>query len=72
MGEESCTIDLETSALSAAQAQKARCWPIEIIAEDRPITISFVSLDQARQLEPAQAAPKQTGDLRLIDITDLI
>jgi len=70
MGEESCTIDLETSALSAAQAQKAEMLANEIIAEDRPITISFVSLDQARQLGLRKLPPKQTGDLRLIDITD--
>src|SRR5882672_4122610 len=59
MGEESCTIDLETSALSAAQAQKAEMLANEIIAEDRPITISFVSLDRARQLGLRKLPPKQ-------------
>jgi len=42
----------------------------EIIAEDRPVTISFVSLDQARLLGLRKLPPKQTGELRLIDIHD--
>jgi alanyl-tRNA synthetase len=70
MGEESCTIDLETSALATGQAQKAEWLANEVIAEDRPVTISFLSLDQARQLGLRKLPPKQTGELRLIDIAD--
>jgi len=70
MGEESCTIDLETSGLSAAQAQKAERLANEVIAEDRPVSIRFVPLEEARQLGLRKLPPKQTGDLRLIDITD--
>src|SRR5579864_9166198 len=50
MGEESCTIDLETSGLSAAQAQKAELLANEVIAQDRPVNIRFVPLEEARQL----------------------
>jgi alanyl-tRNA synthetase len=70
MGEESCTIDLETAALSTAQAQKAELLANEVIAEDRPVSIRFVPLEEARQLGLRKLPPKQTGDLRLIDITD--
>ncbi|HEY2117338.1 MAG TPA: DHHA1 domain-containing protein [Candidatus Angelobacter sp.] len=70
MGEESCTIDLETAGLSTAQAQKAESLVNEIIAEDRPVAIRFVPLEEARQLGLRKLPPKQTGDLRLIDITD--
>jgi alanyl-tRNA synthetase len=70
MGEESCTIDLETTGLSAAQAQKAEKLANEVIAEDRPVSIRFVPLEEARQLGLRKLPPKQTGDLRLIDITD--
>jgi len=70
MGEESCTIDLETAGLSAAQAQKAELLANEVIAEDRPVSIRFVPLEEARQLGLRKLPPKQTGDLRLIDITD--
>jgi alanyl-tRNA synthetase len=70
MGEESCTIDLDTAGLSAAQAQKAELMANEVIAEDRPVSIRFVPLEEARQLDLRKLPPKQTGDLRLIDITD--
>jgi alanyl-tRNA synthetase len=69
MGEESCTIDLETPGLSADQARKAEVLANEVIAEDRPVQIRFVPLDEARQLGLRKLPPKQTGDLRLIDIT---
>ncbi len=70
MGEESCTVDLDASSLSAAQAQKVELLANEIIGEDRPVAISFVSLDQARLLGLRKLPPKQTGELRLIDIHD--
>jgi alanyl-tRNA synthetase len=70
MGEESCTIDVETAGLSAAQAQKAELLANEVIAEDRPVGIRFVPLEEARQLGLRKLPPKQTGDLRLIDITE--
>lgn len=70
MGEEICTIDLETSGLSAAQAQKAELLANQVIAEDRPVGIRFVPLEEARQLGLRKLPPKQTGDLRLIDITN--
>src|SRR5947209_3978192 len=70
MGEESCTIDLETNGLSTAQAQKAELLANEVIAEDRPVNIRFVPLEEARRLGLRKLPPKQTGDLRLIDITD--
>ncbi len=70
MGEESCTIDLETAGLSAVQARKAELITNEVISEDRPVSIRFVPLEEARQLGLRKLPPKQTGDLRLIDITD--
>jgi alanyl-tRNA synthetase len=70
MGEESCTIDLETTGLSVSQAQKAEYLSNEVIAEDRPVDIRFVPLEEARQLGLRKLPPKQTGDLRLIDITE--
>lgn len=70
MGEESCTIDLETGGLSAAQAQKAELLANEVIAQDRPVSIRFVPLEEARQLGLRKLPPKQTSDLRLIDISD--
>ena len=68
MGAETCTIDLQTSSLSPAQAEEAERLANQIITEDRPVTIRFVPLEEARQLGLRKLPPKQTGDLRLIDI----
>ncbi|HZS28995.1 MAG TPA: alanine--tRNA ligase-related protein [Candidatus Angelobacter sp.] len=70
MGEESCTIDLETGGLTAAQAEKAELLANQVIAEDRPVSIRFVPLEEARQLGLRKLPPKQTGNLRLINITN--
>jgi alanyl-tRNA synthetase len=70
MGVESCTIDLETSGLSPAQVQQAERLANEVVLEDRPVAVRFVALEEARQLGLRKLPPKQTGDLRLIDIHD--
>jgi alanyl-tRNA synthetase len=68
MGEESCTIDLESSGVSAQQARQAELLANQVIAEDRSVEVRFVPLEEARQLGLRKLPPKQTGDLRLIDI----
>jgi alanyl-tRNA synthetase len=70
MGDESCTIDLETNSLSADQLRQAERLANTIIAEDRAVAIRFVPLEEARQLGLRKLPPRQTGDLRLIDIHD--
>jgi len=70
MGAESCTIDLETAGLSASQIEQAERLANEVGLEDRPVAIRFVELEEARQLGLRKLPPKQTGDLRLIDIAD--
>jgi alanyl-tRNA synthetase len=70
MGEESCTIDLETAGLSAEQARQAELLANEVIAENRPVTIRFVPLEEARKMGLRKLPPKQTGDLRLIEVAN--
>lgn len=70
MGAGSCTIDLATSLLSAEQVRQAERLANEVVLEDRPVAIRFVPLEEARQLGLRKLPPKQTGDLRLIDIHD--
>src|SRR5258708_4248368 len=70
MGVESCTIDLDTKSLSPAQIQEAEKLANEIVTEDRAINIRFVSMEEARQLGVRKLPPRQTGQLRLIDITE--
>lgn len=70
MGVESCTIDLAVKSLTSSQVAQAELLANEIITEDRAVNIRFVSLDEARQLALRKLPPKQTGQLRLIDIVD--
>ena len=70
MGTETCTIDLETPGLSAKQTEEAERLANEVVLEDRPVAIRFVPLEEARELGLRKLPPKQTGDLRLIDISD--
>jgi|SRR5579864_660420 len=70
MGAESCTIDLAVKSLTADQVTRAELLANEIVTEDRAVNIRFVSLEEARQLALRKLPPKQTGQLRLIDIVD--
>jgi alanyl-tRNA synthetase len=70
MGAESCTIDLAAKSLNTGQISQAEQLANEIVTEDRPVTIRFVPLEEARQLGLRKLPPKQTGELRLIDISD--
>src|SRR5499433_3011229 len=70
MGAESCTIDLETAALTPEQVQQAERLANEVVLEDRPVSVRFVALEEARKLGLRKLPPKQSGDLRLIDIRE--
>lgn len=70
MGDESCTIDLAVKSLSGKQVAEAERLANEVVTEDRPVNVRFVSLEEARQLDLRKLPPKQAGELRLIDITD--
>ncbi len=70
MGEESCTIDLETAAVSPGQLEEAERLSNEIIAENRPVAIRFVPVSEAHKLGLRKIPPRESGDLRLIDIRD--
>lgn len=70
MGAESCSIDLETPGVSPKQVEQAERMANDVVLEDRTATIRFVSLEEAGQLGVRKLPPKQTGELRLIDIQD--
>ena len=70
MGVESCTIDLAAKSLTSEQVVQAERLANDVITEDRPVGIRFVPLEEARQMGLRKLPPKQTGELRLIDITD--
>src|SRR5205807_9498377 len=51
MGAETCTIDLAVKSLTANQVVEAERLANEVVTEDRPVTVRFVSLEEARRLE---------------------
>ncbi len=66
LGAETATIDLARevtrSEIDAAEAEANR-----VIWDDRPVTVRFVSADEAARL-PLRKDPTRTGDLRLVEI----
>ena len=68
MGDESCTIDLATDAVSAKQSQAAEKLANEVIAEDRPVEIRFATPEEARVMGVRKIPPAEREKLRLIDI----
>ncbi len=83
MGDDYCSIDLETPNLTKDQIESAERLANEIILENRVVDIRFVTRDEAgklglRKIPPAVGAPGLAGvarpgrgdQLRLIDIHD--
>jgi len=70
MGDESSTIDLSTSGLNAQQIEEVGTLANDIVLEDRPVDIRFVSRDEAQGLGLRKIPPVQRDQLRLIDICD--
>jgi alanyl-tRNA synthetase len=68
MGEESCTIDLDTKSLTAEQVKRAEARANEIVLEDREVEMRFVTMEEARGLGLRKLPPEGHEKLRLIDI----
>jgi alanyl-tRNA synthetase len=70
MGEEACTIDLDAKSASAEQVEQAENLANQVVMEDRPVEIRFVSLEEAHGLGLRKLPPLEREHLRLIDIRD--
>jgi alanyl-tRNA synthetase len=70
MGEDSCSIDLATEALSLAQITGAEKRANEVIFENRPVRIRYVSRAEAEKLGLRKLPPAERDELRLIEIAD--
>ena len=70
MGDDYCSIDLDTKAIPPAQMEAVERLANEIILEDRAVEISFVSHEEARQLDLRKLPPTEHEQLRLINIHD--
>ena len=70
MGDEACTIDLNTKAATAEQVEQAEDLANQVVMEDRPVEVRFVGLEEARGLGLRKLPPVVREQLRLIDIRD--
>ena len=68
MGAEICTIDLARELL-AGQLEQAVAEANRIVFDDRPVSVRFVSEEEARLL-PLRKEPVRTGPLRLVEVSD--
>ncbi|MFZ0480588.1 MAG: alanyl-tRNA editing protein [Terriglobales bacterium] len=70
MGEDYCSIDLATDALSAAQVAGAEKRANEIVFENRSVRIRYVRREEAEKLGLRKLPPTARDELRLIEIAD--
>ena len=70
MADDYCSIDLDTPKLSKEQIEAAERLANEIILENRPVDIRFVTRDEAGKLGLRKLPPTERDELRLIDIHD--
>ena len=70
MADDYCSIDIETSSLSKDQIEQAERLANEIILENRPVAIRFVTRDEAGKLGLRKLPPAERDELRIIDIRD--
>lgn len=73
LGDNSSTIDLGTAAHGQVSMERVERIANEIIAEDRPVTIRYVSRDEADSMLASgelRKLPDRQGTIRLIDIAE--
>ncbi|HEV2470993.1 MAG TPA: DHHA1 domain-containing protein [Candidatus Sulfotelmatobacter sp.] len=70
MADDYCSIDLDTPSVSKNQLEQAERLANEIILENRPVDIRFVTRDEAASLGLRKIPPAERDQLRLIEIRD--
>jgi alanyl-tRNA synthetase len=70
MGAESCSIDLDTKNLNAAQVESAEALANDVVMENRAVSIRFVTQEEARSLGVRKIPPVERDQLRLIEVDD--
>jgi alanyl-tRNA synthetase len=70
MGDDYCSIDLDTPTLTKEQIEQAEWLANEIILENRPVEIRFVTRDEAANLGLRKIPVADRDELRIIDIRD--
>jgi len=70
MADDYCSIDLDTPMLTKEQIESAERLANEIILENRPVNVSYVTREEASNLGLRKLPPTERDELRLIDIHD--
>ena len=70
MGDETCTIDLAAKAVSNEQIVRAEARANQIVFENRPVGVRFVSIEEARSLGLRKLPDLQKDEMRLVEIRD--
>jgi alanyl-tRNA synthetase len=70
MGEDYCSIDLATPSVSLQQVIGAEKRANEIVFENRPVRVRYVSRAEAEKLGLRKLPPAERDELRLIEIAD--
>lgn len=68
MGDDYCSIDLDTPNLTKEQVEQAERLANEIVLENRQVQIRFVTREEAGKLGLRKIPPAERDELRLIDI----
>jgi alanyl-tRNA synthetase len=70
MADDYCSIDLDTPALTKEQIEAAEFMANEVILENRPVEIRFVTREEAGKLGLRKIPVADRNELRIIDIRD--
>jgi alanyl-tRNA synthetase len=70
MADDYCSIDLDTPTLTKEQVESAERLANEIILENRPVNVSYVTREEAGKLGLRKLPPTERDELRLINIHD--
>ena len=70
MADDYCSIDLDTPSLTQNQIESAERLANQIVLENRPVGIRFVTRGEAEQLGLRKLPPAERDQLRLVDIHD--
>src|SRR6266404_5485590 len=70
MGEDYCSIDLATPSVSSEQIVAAEKRANEVVFENRPVRIRYVSREEAEKLGLRKLPPAERDELRLVDVAE--
>ena len=70
MGEDYCSIDLATPSVSSGQIAGAEKRANQIVFENRPVRIRYVSRVEAEKLGLRKLPPAEHDELRLVEVAD--